>query len=194
MTLGFSLWACNQAAWTYLRDRAASARSPIPYFFDIVLFFHAVPMIAAVAWRPDLLKKEGKIHLSLLNFLMLLGWWIFLYAFIVFPHQYVVAECRLCTTSTTTASTGWRMSCSLAVLGARRLDQFRRMAPPLPAFSWPSAALYGINSQLLDRAVADGTYYSGSLYDVPLIGAVAWMAAAALSAPRMGSARAIAPS
>ena len=56
-------------------------------------------MIAAVAWRPDLQKKEGKIHLSLLNFLMLLGWWIFLYAFIVFPHQYVRAECPVSTTS-----------------------------------------------------------------------------------------------
>ena len=46
-------------------------------------------VIAAVAWRPDLLAKRGKILLSVLNFLMLFGWWIFLYAFIVFPHQYV---------------------------------------------------------------------------------------------------------
>ena len=68
---------------------------PDPFLFDIILFFHAVPMIAAVAWRPDLVKKEGRIHLSLLNFLMLLGWWIFLYAFIVFPHQYVVLNVHL---------------------------------------------------------------------------------------------------
>ena len=26
---------------------------------------------------------------------MLLGWWIFLYAFIVFPHQYVVLDVHL---------------------------------------------------------------------------------------------------
>ena len=52
-------------------------------------------MIAAVAWRPDLRKKEGKVFLSLISFLMLLGWWIFLYAFIVFPHQYVVLNARL---------------------------------------------------------------------------------------------------
>jgi two-component system NtrC family sensor kinase len=41
--------------------------------------------------------------------------------------------------------------------------------------------LYGFNSQLLDRASADNTYYSGSLYDVPLIGTVAWITAAAIS-------------
>ena len=41
-----------------------TARFPIPVFFDIILFFHAVPMIAAVVWRPDLIKREGRLHLS----------------------------------------------------------------------------------------------------------------------------------
>src|SRR5207245_2727164 len=44
------------------------------------------------------------------------------------------------------------------------------------------SVLYGIGSQFLNRAAVDGTYYSGSLYDIPLIGTVAWMAAAAWSA------------
>ena len=90
MVLAFLLWTSNQFAWTVLevfRHRPI----PDPFFFDVVLFFHAVPMIAAIAWRPDLLSQRGKI-LSGLNFLMLLGWWIFLYAFIVFPHQYVVLD------------------------------------------------------------------------------------------------------
>ena len=89
IALGFSLWAANQAAWCYY-EILLHTRIPDPFFFDIILFFHAVPMIAAVAWRPDIAKKSGKIFLSALNFLMLLGWWIFLYAFIVFPSQYVV--------------------------------------------------------------------------------------------------------
>jgi C4-dicarboxylate-specific signal transduction histidine kinase len=42
-------------------------------------------------------------------------------------------------------------------------------------------ALYSINSQFLDRATADSSYYSGSLYDVPLIATVAWVTAASLS-------------
>jgi signal transduction histidine kinase len=44
-----------------------------------------------------------------------------------------------------------------------------------------ASILYGVNSQLLDRATADSTYYSGSMYDVPLIGTVAWITAAAIS-------------
>lgn len=89
MALGFALWASNQAAGAYC-EVILHRQVPDIFFFDIILFIHAVPMIAAVGWRPDLEKKDGNIHLSLLNFLMLMGWWIFLYAFIVFPHQYVL--------------------------------------------------------------------------------------------------------
>jgi signal transduction histidine kinase len=183
MTLGFALWVANQAAWTYLE--VIQHRSvPDPFFFDVILFFHTVPMIAAVVWRPDFLKKENTLYLSLLNFLTLLGWWIFLYAFIVFPHQYVVSNVpvynvyydRLYGLENTllvgalglaalTSSGGWRRL-YLHFLGA--------------------SMLYGVNSQFLDRAAADNTYYSGSPYDIPLIGTMAWMAAAALSAKQWG--------
>src|ERR1700686_266577 len=94
MTLGFSLWACHQVSWMY-RDLFLHRQIPDISVFDIILFFHVVPMIAAVVWRPDLLRKEGRVHVGLRNFLMLLGWWIFLYAFIVFPHQYVAKDVGL---------------------------------------------------------------------------------------------------
>jgi len=179
MTLGFSLWACNQGAWAH-SELVLHQPIPDPYFFDIVLFFHVLPMIAAVGWRPDLVKKEGKIHLSMLNFLMLVGWWIFLYAFLVFPHQYVVLNVAsydkfydglyllenvllmaVLGLAAWTSSGGWRRL-YLNFLGA--------------------GVLYGIGAQFLDRAVTNGGYYSGSFYDVPLIGSVVWMAATALAA------------
>jgi signal transduction histidine kinase len=179
MTLGFALWATNQSAWTYW-EMVLHRTVPDPFFFDIVLFFHAVPMIAAVAWRPDMMKKYWSVRLSALNFLTLLGWWVFLYAFIVFPHQYVVLQLNsynvyydrlyglenilllaVLALAASTASGGWRRL-YLHFLGA--------------------CILYAINSQFLDRAAADNTYYSGSPYDIPLIATVAWMAACALSA------------
>src|SRR2546427_544985 len=89
MTFGFSLWTFNQGAWTY-REAILHLEVPDPYFSDIVLFFHLVPMIAATAWRPDVVRKDTRFPLSTLHFLMLLVWWVFLYAFIVFPHQYVI--------------------------------------------------------------------------------------------------------
>ncbi|MGO9086939.1 MAG: sensor histidine kinase [Candidatus Sulfotelmatobacter sp.] len=179
MTLGFAVWAANQTSWIYwelLRRRAY----PDVSFFDVVLFFHLVPLIAATAWRPDLPKDEARLRLRTLNFFMLLGWWIFLYAFLVFPDQYVVtnldryvvyydrlylAENALLATALAlaalTSSGGWRRL-YLHFLGA--------------------SLLYGVGSQFLDRASAKNIYYSGSLYDLPLIGTITWMAAASLAA------------
>jgi signal transduction histidine kinase len=179
VVLGFVLWITNQTAWT-LWESVFHWPIPDPFLFDVILFFHAIPMIAAVAWRPDLANKEGRILLSVLNFLMLFGWWVFLYAFIVFPHQYVVADVvkyniyydrlyglenallvAVLALAVRTSSGGWRRL-YWHLLGA--------------------SVLYAINSQLLDRAAADSTYYSGSIYDVPLIGTVSWIGAAAMSA------------
>jgi signal transduction histidine kinase len=179
LTLGFGLWALNQSAWTYW-ETILHRTVPDPFTFDIVLFFHTVPFIAAVAWRPDLSRKEGKILLSALNFLMLLGWWIFLYAFIVFPPQYIVANLD---TYNVYYDRLYGLE-NVLLLGVLAITVFtstggwRRFYLHLLA----ADVVYGINSQLLDRAAADNTYYSGSPYDIALIATVAWMAAAALSA------------
>jgi len=179
MTLGFALWASNQAAWTYV-EVVLHQQIPDVFIFDIVLFFHTVPMIAAVGWRPDLAKKGGRIHLSLLSFLMLLGWWFFLYAFIVFPHQYVVLNVHKYNVHYDRLY-GLENGLLLAVLAlaiSTSSGGWRRLYLHFLAV----ALLYSINSQFLDVASADSTYYSGSLYDIPLIATVVWMAAAALSA------------
>jgi signal transduction histidine kinase len=178
MLLGLLLWITNQIAWT-LWEVVLRRPIPDPFFFDIILFFHTVPMIAAVAWRPDLVNRRGKTLSSVLNFLMLFGWWIFFYAFIVFPHQYVVLDVRKYNIYYD-GLYGVENVLLLGVLifaAASSSGGWRRLYLHLLA---PSI-LYAINSQFLDRAAAQSTYYSGSIYDIPLIGTVAWIAAAAIS-------------
>jgi C4-dicarboxylate-specific signal transduction histidine kinase len=46
-----------------------------------------------------------------------------------------------------------------------------------------AGVLYAIGARLLEWAVTHGRYYTGSLYDVPYLATLAWMAATALSAP-----------
>ena len=180
MAFGFSLWVINQWGWAYY-ETILRQPLPDPYFADIILFFHVVPMIAAVAWRPDQFRNESRFHLSTLHFLMLLVWWIFLYAFIVFPHQYILLNVAvyngyydllyeienmvllvvLTYAAWTSATAGWKqLYLNFAAAGA----------------------VYTAGSQLLDKAVVKGTYYTGSFYDVPLVGAVLWMLATALAA------------
>jgi signal transduction histidine kinase/uncharacterized membrane protein HdeD (DUF308 family) len=183
MALGFSLWTTNQMAWT-VREVVLRLPVPDPFFYDIILFFHAVPIIAAIAWRADLIKKEGKIFVSVLSFLMLLGWWIFLYAFIVFPHQYVSLNVQLYNAYYDDLY-GLENALLLAALGVAvwtSSGNWRR----LYSHFLGASLLYAINSQLLDRAAANSTYYSGSIYDVPLIATLAWMTAAAWSSREWG--------
>jgi len=179
MTLGFSLWSCNQAAWTYY-DMELPQPILDPSVFDIVLFFHAVPMIAAVVWRPDLARKEGKPRPSLRNFLMLLGWWSFLYAFIVFPHQYVVLNVNLYNVLYERLYL-LENTLLLAVLGLAAWTSaggWRRLYLHLSA----AIVLYAVGVRMLEGAAMKDMYYPGSFYDIPFIAALAWMAAAALSA------------
>jgi len=179
MALGFTLWAANQVAWTYY-EGVRLQDVPDPFFFDIVLFFHMVPMIAAVAWRPDLAKKEAGGRLRVLNFFMLLGWWIFLYAFIVFPHQYVVANVRLYNRYYDQLY-GVENGLLLAVLGIAIWSSSGGWRWLYGNF-FAAALLYAVNSQFLNRAAATDSYYSGSPYDVPMIATIAWIAAAVRSA------------
>jgi len=177
--LAFILWAVNQGAW-YIWESVLYRKIPDPFVFDIILFFHPVPLSAAVAWRPDQIRKPNKVLLGAINFLMLLGWWIFLYAFIVFPHQYVVLNVDKYN-SYYEGLYGMENVVLVAVLALAAWTSsgaWRRLYLHfLGAFT-----LYTINSQFLDRAVSNGTYYSGSIYDIGLLASVAWVIAASLSA------------
>jgi signal transduction histidine kinase len=178
MALGFLLWSSNQASWIH-SELILRQPIPDPYFFDIILFFHLVPMIAATGWRPDRGDKQAKFHLSTLNFLMLLGWWIFLYAFIVFPHQYIrlnlIVYNHYYDRLYMIENVLW-----LAWLGFAALTStagWRRLYLHFLA----AGSLYAVGSQFLDRAAVFGKYYSGSVYDIPLIATIVWMSAASLA-------------
>ncbi len=176
---GCILWACNQAAWVYC-EVLRHISFPDPSIMDVFLFLHLVPMIAAVGLRPHRSEAGQKFRVGALDFLMLVVWWVFLYAFVVFPSQYVslnVAEydrnfgplymvesgvlVLVLGIASRGASTGWKMV-YLNLMGA--------------------SALYALDSQAVNLGLTTGAYYTGSLYDVPLLGAVSWMLATALAA------------
>ena len=179
MAFGFALWATNQAGWTYY-ESILRRDIPDPFSFDIVLFFHMVPMIAAVAWRPDMGKREADFRLRLLSFLMLWGWWVFLYAFIVFPPQYVASNVLLYNHYYDRLY-GIENGLFLLVLGIATWSSSGGWRRLYLNFFVP-AILYAVNAQFLNRAAANDSYYSGSAYDIPMMGTVAWLAASLWSA------------
>src|SRR5690242_9973811 len=88
MGFGTALWTINTAIWAYY-EVVLRQELPEPCIGDVILFIHVVPFMAAVALRPHRPQEDRKAVLDAINFLMLLIWWVFLYAFVVFPDQYV---------------------------------------------------------------------------------------------------------
>jgi signal transduction histidine kinase len=179
MGSGCVLWACNQAAWVYFEALRHTA-FPDPSFMDLFLFLHLVPMIAAVGLRPHRSEGEQKFRVGTLDFLMLLVWWVFLYAFVVFPWQYAslnVAEYDRTFSPLYLVESGV-LVLVLGIAAWRAASGWKIIYLNLMAAS----ALYALASQWVNLALVHGGYYTGSLYDVPLLGAVCWMAATALTA------------
>jgi signal transduction histidine kinase len=182
MGAGGILWASNQAAWAYY-EIVRHTGVPDPWFMDVVLFLHLVPMIAAVALRPHRTEGEQKLRVGALDFMLLLVWWVFLYAFVVFPRQYVSLN----------PVAYHRNYSSLYMLESLVLILVLGLAAPGAPAGWKKVylnllaasalyAFYGAGFLGATLAFTKGAYYTGSLYELPLTGAVTWMAATALSA------------
>jgi signal transduction histidine kinase len=179
MGAGCFLWACDSGAWNYCE---VLRHVPVPreWFMNVILFLHLVPMIAGVGLRPHRSEREPRIRGGTLEFLLLLVWWVFLYAFIVFPAQYISLDTALYEKNSAAlylVETGvFVVVLGIAARGATagwRLVYLNLMA---------ASTLYALDSQGLSLAMDTGKYYSGSLYDVSLIGTVGWLAATALTA------------
>jgi signal transduction histidine kinase len=189
MGSGCVLWASHQCGWVYC-EVVRQQTVPDPWFMDVILFLHVIPMIAVVGLRPRRTEGEQKFRVGTLDFLLLLVWWVFLYAFVVFPSQYVSVNGAEYDTNYNVL---YLVECvvlvlvlGIAVRGASK--GWRMVYLNLMAAS----AVYALDSATLNLSVTNGGYYSGSLYDVPLVGAVSWMAATALTA-RQGQLEAAPP-
>ncbi len=179
MGSGCILWACHQAGWVYF-EVVLRTTVPDPWFMNAFLFLHLIPMIAAVGLRPHQSEGERKFRLGTLDFLLLLVWWVFLFAFVVFPSQYIsvnVAQYERNYNVLYLVESG----VLLLVLGiaARGAPAGWKM---LYLNLMAASTLYAVDSIGVNLLLPEGRYYTGSLYDVPLMGAVSWMLATVLTA------------
>lgn len=179
MGTGCVLWAAHQAGWVYC-EVVRQTTVPDPWLMDVFLFLHLIPMIAAVGLRPHEAEGGQKFRVGTLDFLLLLIWWVFLYAFIVFPSQYIslnVAQYDRNYNSLYLVESAV-LVLVLGIAARRSPAGWRVVYLNLMAAN----AIYAVDSGGVNLAVTNGGYYTGSLYDVPLMGAVSWMAATALTA------------
>ena len=178
MAAGCFLWSANLSLWT-LYEVFLRRSLPEPFVGDVILFVHVVPFMAAVALRPHL-SEEKKLYFSTLNFLVLLVWWVFLYAYIVFPDEFVVLNVAVYSPHFDLLYLVENLAL-LAVLGV--LAWNTRGA--WKAIYWNlfvASGLYTSSSMAANAAIARNQYHTGSIYDVPFIASVCWLIWAGLLA------------
>ena len=178
MALGCLLWSASLALWT-LYEVILRRGIPDPFIGDAILFVHVVPFMAAVALRPHL-SDEKKLHFSTLNFLVLLVWWVFLYAFIVFPDEYVVLNVSVYSPHYDLLYLVENLA-FLVVLGILAWNA-RGAWKQIYWNLFVASGLYAVSSLALNAAIARGQYHTGSMYDIPFIASVCWMIWATLLA------------
>src|SRR6266849_1924204 len=166
MTIGLVMWWFNQAGWAWF-EVVRRQPLPDPFYGDIILFLHAVPIMAAVSIRPQKADESEGVLPSALNVVILLVWWIVVYAFAVFPDEYLVRNVPV-------YSLRWDILYLVEALIVIAVSGWSFLTSSGP---WRTlyrnillaSIVYAISSEGINAAIARGTYVSGGIYDVPFL-------------------------
>jgi signal transduction histidine kinase len=183
--LSCTLWMIGQFQWTYYE---VYLHQPLPdlYAGDIIFFLCGIPLMAALALRPHLKRSEIRLRFGYIDFALLLGWWIFLYAFVVLPWMY--AEPSLGPYNFTFDFINTIQSMVIVVgLGALWLRS-RGAWRTVYANLFGSQSLHMLSTLMINVALDLKVYHTGNLYDLPLIASFLWFGAAGLIAYKSGTA------
>ncbi len=184
LALGIGFWFVYQLLWTYYE---VWLRTDVPDLWaaDIIIFLHIVPLMAALALRPHAPQDECSAPLRHLDFALLLVWWAYLYVLVVIPWQYVVANVP---TYDHNLNSIYLIE-KLAFLGALSGSWWTSRASgrvlwrTLYASLFGASLTYAASSYIANWALGRNTYYSGSLYDIPLAVSMAWITLIGLWTP-----------
>jgi len=169
MTAGMAMWCFSQAGWTWF-EVWLRRPMPDPFCGDVVLFLHVVPIMAAVAIRPHQADEREGMLPSALNVLILLVWWIVVYAFFVFPDEFIVTNIPVYSLRFDLLYLAEGVIVILASASAffASSGSWRELYGNM----FFATVLYTFSSEAINAAIVRGTYKSGGMYDLPFLAAV----------------------
>ena len=179
IAMSCTLWMIGQFQWTYYE---VYIHESVPDLNggDIVFFLRGIPMMAALALRPHLRRGEIQLRFGYLDLVLLFIWWTYLYAFAVLPWLYASPSVEqynynynlLANIQNMVIVAGWG-ALWLGSRGAWRV---------VYANLFGASAAYLLSSLTINVAIANKRYYTGSLYDLPLLSHFLWFALAGVIA------------
>jgi PAS domain S-box-containing protein len=181
LAIAYGLWALNQCISLYY-ELGRHIEVPESSIADPALFLHIVPLMAAVATLPHQNVSDRKLYRVILNSLLLLVFWSFLYGYFVFPYQYFPNV-----TSYALRFDILYLLENLALLLAVGLLTLRVQAPwkGIYLHLMGASTLYALSSTIANLAIDSGGYVNGKLYGLGLTASVCWFVWIPLSARRI---------
>src|SRR6184192_225787 len=179
LAMSCTLWMIGQFQWTYYE---VYLRRPLPQLYpgDILFFLRGIPLMAALALLPHRRSGAVRPRLGYMGFGLLLTWWTYVYIFFVLPWIYATPSSaqynhnfNLITDTQNGLIAFWLIFLWLRSNGAWKKVYFLLLG---------ASVAYMLASLVVDVQNDVGTYYTGSLYDLPLISAFFWFALAGLIA------------
>ena len=164
MTTGVACWALSQVIWTYY-ELCIRIDVVDPSVQDMVLFLHLIPMMAALATLPHQSRRMPPVIPYSLT--MLGVWWMYLYSYHVLPWQYVAPDFARYGPSFNTLYSVEDLVfiIALAILSWRASGAWRTLYRRLLLGS----AGYTVSAHIINMAIDERRYYTGSFFDLPLI-------------------------
>ncbi len=179
IALSCTLWMIGQFQWTYYE---VYLHKPLPGMYpgDILFFLRGIPLMAALTLEPHRKRGEVRARLGYLDFALLLTWWTFVYVFFVLPWIYATPTLaqynhnfNLITNTQNSVTVLGFILLWLRSQGAWKKVYFHLLG---------ASATYMLAALVVDVQNDVGLYYTGSLYDLPLISSFFWFALAGLIA------------
>jgi signal transduction histidine kinase len=163
---GSFLWTVSNGIWAVTELGFARLVPDVP-LSDILLFVKVVPLTAAIAIAPDRKQDAHFRAFGLLDVFVLMIYSLYLFAFGVFAFRLLpgMEPSYNFYFDIADAVGNQIMVIVVGVAVLRAQGSWRG----LYRLYFGSAACYGLGSNLSNVAIDTGSYYSGSLYDIPLV-------------------------
>jgi len=166
LAMGTTLWMIGQFQWTYFE---VYLHKPLPDLYpgDVTFFLRGVPMMAALALRPHLKRGELRLRFGYLDFVLLLTWWMFIYAYAVLPWLYAspsLGQYNFAYDITSNIQNAVIVA-GFGLLWLRARGAWRLVYASL----FGASGLYMVASLLINVAINLKKYHTGGSYDLPMI-------------------------
>ncbi|HXM97894.1 MAG TPA: ATP-binding protein [Candidatus Dormibacteraeota bacterium] len=175
LALSFAIWTASLAFWVYFEVWLKQPTPDFP-FSDLLLFLKLAPLLMALALEPQ--KKDSLLSrvLGFLDLSLLMIYWLYLYAFWVSVYHAVPYALQTYNFHYDAIDAFGNQLVLLAAgfIMVRSRQPWRK----LYQYFFVSSAFYCVASDLSNIAIDRGVYYTGSLYDVPLVASLVgfvWM-------------------